>query len=313
MDDPSRSETLPPDEPLFVLKYSKGRVFWRELCLTFLTFPFLILAYFLAHPFTTAAGFADLLFEEAFCGLIIAILVSGIVVPLCFKEIRIYGDRIVKVSNRMRMKEIMLEKATLHTPNDYFRIKVISDDNWSCLWPSRNAITYDERLADPEDVKKFNCLLAVLSGRTVEEFEKETIMDPLIRTRRVPRVIDEHLFHDQDSGAGRGGREFGNSPNKENGTRQFSAKTDTGRLMEAGLSPQTIYEHTLDEQTLRAVADEKDFERTSNRALLVVGLFALMVPCGLMCGMVWQSAGPVALMFMILPVAVFGYMIWSAR
>ncbi len=312
MDDYTKPETQLPDDPLFVLKYSKGRFFLRALCLSFFAFLFLILGYSLAHSFTTPAGFVDLFFKEAFCGILLFGLIWQLAELLRFKEIRLYGDRIVQVCKPTRVREIKLEKANLSTfSRGYisdFRIKCILDRDQYWQWQTSKGIWYNEKLADPEDVKKFNYLLAVLSGRTVEEFEREANLDPLIRPGYSRRVIDEHLFQDQKSDAGREGRYLDQPLNKERKSREFRARTDLGPLIKAGHSPQVIYEQTLDEQSLRALAKEKEYERTANRALVVVGLFVLMVPCAL----VLQSAGPAALII-IIPAALFGHMIWKAR
>jgi hypothetical protein len=61
----------------------------------------------------------------------------------------------------------------------------VLDRNANRLLLSIKGVQYDDSLAEKEEVRKMNSLLANISGRRVEEFEEKTItMDPLIKERK---------------------------------------------------------------------------------------------------------------------------------
>ncbi len=162
------------DEPLFVLKYRRGQVIARSIPFFF---AFFVLGYglFVGPP----------LFQ------VLAVLGFFIYVPifihfLFLREVRLYKDRIVGIWYFLGQRQVKLEDAQMKISSGvigpYNRCKTICDKRANAEWGLLRGVFYNEKLADPNDVKSLNALLAGLTGRKVGEFEQEDAMiDNLIK------------------------------------------------------------------------------------------------------------------------------------
>ncbi len=188
MNRPSESRSDSCDEPLFVLKYSRAKVIWRLIVIFaalvvcwsavfHLTDPF-----WLQNLFLKVAGAVGLLY----CSLKFIDILS-------FREVRLYNDRIVKVWEFIGKREIKLAEARLrcnagkiislgsYKEGPFNKYMTIFDRRTSVPFSGIKGVSYDEKLADPDDVKKLNTLLAGLTGRKIEDFEQLRIrIDRLI-------------------------------------------------------------------------------------------------------------------------------------
>ncbi len=181
MNCPSESKSDSCDEPLIVLKYRRGKVF-RRLILFFV--PFYIVGFVLFHENPPP-------FYEALCVLVLSIFGSAFVDIILFREVRLYKDRMVKIWNFIGKREVRLADARLRCtavaigkagPRNKYMCVSSRQTNVVCSSPL--GVTYDEKLADPDDARKLNILLADLTGRRVEEFEQPRIrMDRLVREK----------------------------------------------------------------------------------------------------------------------------------
>jgi hypothetical protein len=179
MDDQTKSQIKPHDEPLFVLKYLGYKTIMPILGL-FLLVIFLGLVTFVAP----SKGRFDLVLKPALglCFLLCGILLIDLVL---FQEIQLYKDRIVKVWTGIGATEIKLADAMIGSRmSDVLGLgkKAICHSEFNVNWGwlssifRLTAVEYQEHFADPNDVKKMNSLLAELSGRRVEEFEQSMTM-----------------------------------------------------------------------------------------------------------------------------------------
>jgi hypothetical protein len=168
MNCPSESNSASCYEPLFVLKYRREKVIIR-LLIFFLPFSFLGFVLFHENP---------PLFYGALC--VLALSISGCMFLdiLFFQEVRLYEDRMVKIWHFIGKREVRLADARLRCTavaigkaGPHNKYMCVSSRQTSLVWSSILGVTYDEKLADPDDVKKLNTLLANLTGRRVEEFE----------------------------------------------------------------------------------------------------------------------------------------------
>jgi len=176
------------DEPLFVLKYQKRKVIlWVLFCLW--PIPLFYYALFLhTYQFAPNLIFAILngLMYLFFC-------VPYVTEMVLFNEIRLYRDRIVKEWKLIGTRELVLAKLGIDSRcspqlgigGKYFFEQGMSQ-SLRALMPYFyiTGITYQESFADRRDVKQLNSLLAELSGRHVEEFEKKCIMEALIKEEK---------------------------------------------------------------------------------------------------------------------------------
>jgi hypothetical protein len=170
------------DEPLFVLKYSASKVFLRQI-LYFLSIPFCgMMVLVTAHG--TGLTFPQVIAPILFAGASIWSLFLFAEL-LLFDEIRLYKDRMVKVKSVLGRKEVKLANAGLHCFSTHIsRVMKIWSQDTSRLVGTFSGISYNEYLADPEDIVRLNRLLARLSGRQVKEFERPYInMKTLIKRR----------------------------------------------------------------------------------------------------------------------------------
>jgi hypothetical protein len=177
------------DEPLFVLKYRREKV--MKILMPGL-FPLALFG---------LAAFDVVDVPDRFLVRVAGIIGLFIFVPyflelLLFREVRLYKDRIVKIWNHIGNREVNLADARLLATADdaigvgrfklgpYSKTKRIFDRRTNVAWSYMPCIGvfYNEMLADQDDVKKLNTLLADLTGRKVEEFEQpRTRIDRLIQ------------------------------------------------------------------------------------------------------------------------------------
>jgi hypothetical protein len=176
MDCPSESKSDSCDEPLFVLRYRREKVIKRLMLHLVLLGPFGLAA--IADTAPVSVRLAGVL------GLFIS--VPFFLDILLFLEVRLYKDRMVKIWNYVGKREVNLADARLLAIagyaigvgrfkfRSYNKYKRIFDRRTNVAW-SYMGVFYDEMLADQDDVKKLNTLLADLTGRKVEEFEQPRI------------------------------------------------------------------------------------------------------------------------------------------
>jgi hypothetical protein len=160
-----------PDEPLLVLKYQRYKVVLRIVLYSVLA---LICG---IAVFVVPATFSNRVF-----GVLLAIVAHGfpfmafiflIIDMLLFKEVRLYRDRIVRVRRSLGEREIKLARAWLMSfkyPLSSF--KYIVDQDAKRFLDKFKEVVYDEYLADWKEVEKLNSLMADLTGRRVEDFQK---------------------------------------------------------------------------------------------------------------------------------------------
>jgi hypothetical protein len=162
------------DEPLFVLRYRREKVIGRMVPF-FIAFVALGYGLFVGPPLIQ----------------ILAVLGFIIYVPifihfLFLREVRLYKDRIVGIWYSLGRRQVKLADAQMKISSGvigpYNRCKTICHKRANADWGLLTGVFYNEKLADPSDVKKLNSLLASLTGRQVEEFEQEDAMiDSLIK------------------------------------------------------------------------------------------------------------------------------------
>lgn len=177
------------EEPLFVLRYRRGNVFATTLLFSVVTIP-LSFAIFI----TSLANFPEVmsLIGMAISALLILASIFRVLGDLFFKEIRLYKDRIVRVSKLIGAKEIKLVNADLLVDGRDVDVKRSTPVSKICIfekatipWPAQfRGIVYDDRFVNWEDGKRFKCLLAELSGRKMENFEQTMLFsEKLVKNR----------------------------------------------------------------------------------------------------------------------------------
>lgn len=185
------SEFNSHDEPLFVLRYRAFHVFLRTIISAF---SFILFTGLVLFPFGSAFG---LLFKAVLGGLLGLLSIRSVIEPLSFKEIRLYSDRIVEV-RKWGSTEILLANTRLVSEGGFRRKSIFSQDMKIYRgWLARSflfwrIIAYEESLADPKDVRRFNRLLARLSGRKVQELEWN--LDRLIKGNAGPLPITKETL-----------------------------------------------------------------------------------------------------------------------
>jgi hypothetical protein len=193
MTDSYETQTTSFNEPLFVLRYRNGDTYFRIFCLSLGTLLFFGIA--LGALFAGKDGFVIRLFLVGLSGFVLFSGIFQVVDLLFFKEIRLYRDRMVKVWKLIGEREIRLADARFQNASSRAiraRRLVTRDSRWS-LSPFKG-IFYYEDLPDPKEAKKFNYLLAALSGRKVRELEDATTIETLIKEERAPRIFDRHAL-----------------------------------------------------------------------------------------------------------------------
>lgn len=158
------------EQPLFALKYQPQRVAWSVFWASIVGIPVGLILTFNAHLAKT--GFNVMLFITV-GSLILIASIFQIIDSLLFKEIRVYKDRILKIWHLLGKREINFQDARM----DGMRSPIVSTkkifrSGTNVFLAPFKGIYYDENLARPQDIKKLNSILADLTGRKVEEFEK---------------------------------------------------------------------------------------------------------------------------------------------
>jgi len=184
VDDQMTAETKPHEEPLFVLQYQEYKTILPRIGITLVALLFGFAA--LAAP---SRGNVDLIikFFAAACFLLVGTLALD---ALLFREIRLYEDRIVRIWELIGATEIKLAEAKVVIRcvgalglSSKSIVHSGSNVHWGWLADAFRftAIHYHEHFAHPDDVRKMNSLLAELSGRKIEEFERSTTMQRLMK------------------------------------------------------------------------------------------------------------------------------------
>jgi hypothetical protein len=175
-------------DPLFVLKYQKRKVIPMAV-LWLLLFGLLGTYGLFAH---IGRSTFHLIFARSFGFMCLLICGAGVAEILLFKEIRLYRDRIVKAWRLIGTRELELAKAGLGSGMSIsgYGTKSFFEQGMSPYWLVPMAffhsmgITYHEYFADERRVKRLNDLLAELSGRKIEEFDKMGTMERFIKEDR---------------------------------------------------------------------------------------------------------------------------------
>jgi hypothetical protein len=186
----SESNSESSDEPLFVLKYRRGEVIKRLILVLFLIMP---LVWWISQHWNLHGPKETLwLIWVSFALFHLSFLFMDI---LLFRQVALYKTKIVKTWHFVGKIQIKLADAQLRCRAGYKIYTGIFDsgpfNRWMRIYDRRTnvalsyikAVCYDEKLADPEDVKKLNTLLADLTGRKVEELEQPRI--------RIDRLIEQ--------------------------------------------------------------------------------------------------------------------------
>jgi hypothetical protein len=169
------SESETGDEPLFVLKYRRVQFIARLI-------PFFFIFFVLGYG--AFDGPPPLFQVLAVLGFLIYVPIF--VIFLFFREVRLYKDRIVRVWYFLGRRQVKLADAQMKLSTGvigpFNRFKTICDKRANVEWGLFTGVSYNEKLADPNDVKRLNSLLAALTGRKVEEFEQgDAMIDNLIK------------------------------------------------------------------------------------------------------------------------------------
>jgi len=183
------SEPGSDDQPLFVLKYRKRRMIFPLLAALLFLMPITCYVLFVHVAQST---FEFILVN--LCALLLLLLIAPFFADmLLFKEIRLYKDRIVKEWKLIGTQEQELAKAGLDSQSmptlgvgakSFFEVGMNQWLRWLMAIFHSIGITYKEHLADRQQVKQLNSLLAKLSGRKVEEFEQTIQMEKLIKEEK---------------------------------------------------------------------------------------------------------------------------------
>gem|GEM_PF-2466967 len=173
------------EEPLFVLRYQRRRMI-LPIMFSLIIIPICVFGPFLAAE--SAFGFI-----MGMAGAVITLLsfLPGVADMLLLKEIRFYRDKIVKEWKFTRLRELELAEAGLSSKvssawglGKKWFFEHGKNSAWERILSAfffTTGISYQEHFADRRQVKQLNSLLAELSGRKIEEFEKSGIMERLIR------------------------------------------------------------------------------------------------------------------------------------
>jgi len=158
---PTTNET---EEPLFVLRYTKGNI-----CCT------IVLGIVFFGTFTIFAFSTKELGAEIISILLIAVGIRGSINLFLLKGIELYKDRIVMSWHFNKPKEVKIEDAyiikypsTILSPMG--EIQIFSRKVRFAFLRSGD-ITIDEGLSNPKDIQRFYSILAELSGRDVKDFK----------------------------------------------------------------------------------------------------------------------------------------------
>lgn len=158
-------------KPLFVLKYRGYKVFLRAISYSGAASVFAAAA-FVSGPRVTHTGLDLLGFVlfQIIASFIVFLGIYLVVDMVLLKGIRIYKDRIVRVWNLPGPVEFATARHAGFT--SLISHKFFFDKATNRFVRLFTGVFYDESLADAEEIKKLNRLLAELSGRNVEEFER---------------------------------------------------------------------------------------------------------------------------------------------
>lgn len=177
------------EEPLFVLKYKRWKVWVQAAIHSFLPLLCCVSIFALAaSPLSMSKFLAWLAF---FLGLFF-LGIFAIAAALSFKEIRLYNDRIVEVSKLLGKTTVELASARLqitYVPWCVGQIQIVHRDANRLLGAGPwRTVQYNIYLADRNKVRELHNLLAQISGRKVEEFDRTGItdMNPLIKEDATP-------------------------------------------------------------------------------------------------------------------------------
>jgi len=196
----------PQDEPLFVLKYRRSRVF---LWLVFYLFVALLFGVCTLVPSLTKDGFVFALLGKFVFGLMSLFGLFQFIDLLLFKEIRIYQDRIVKVWKCIGARGIKLSDAglTMAIPSGRLGRTVFNLGTKRYL-RGITCIFWLDDLACPKEVKKLNSLLAHLSGIKLKEIEWPVPLKKLFKEGASPRSAKGYTFNEDLLNEDPGEREY---------------------------------------------------------------------------------------------------------
>jgi len=154
---PTTNET---EEPLFVLRYTKGNI-WCGI----------VLGIGFLGIWDIAVFSAKNLGGEIAISLLLALCIRGSINLLLLKGIELYKDRIVMSWHFKKQKEVKIKEAyIIKYPFPMGQMEIFSRKvRFAFL---RNGdITIHEGFNNPKDIKKFYRILAELSGRDVKDFK----------------------------------------------------------------------------------------------------------------------------------------------
>jgi hypothetical protein len=174
----SESKSDSCDEPLFVLKYRRGKVIWRLLAFL----PVLCIFGYGINALKDPHGLKEMFL---LVGGVLSLFIYGLafIDILFFEAVRVYSDRVVKIWKFIGERQIRFVDAQLRGAAGnlkYVIYKTIFHKQTNVIFSYILGVSYDEMLANPDDIQKLNTLLAALTARKVEEFEQ-----PSVRIRKL--------------------------------------------------------------------------------------------------------------------------------
>jgi len=182
------------DEPLLVLRYNVRKVRLRVLTSFFLLL--MLLGIFLNY--TEILTVATIVLGMLLLAFLLIYEIVSVIYVIYQKEVRLYKDRIVRVSPFFGERELRLARAKLvvrHSlsmvwPRVWTTAIAICDPDISLTWqPITGGVVFNGRFADREDMRKLKIALATLSGRPAKDFDQTNkVAEPLIKEGSSPRV-----------------------------------------------------------------------------------------------------------------------------
>jgi hypothetical protein len=131
-------------------------------------------------------------------GAIAVLTVFHFVTLLLFREIRVYRDSIVGRRRWIGDREIKLTEASLIIADSRaFSARILCRQGTKWYLRGITGILYYPDLPDLKAIKKFNSLLAHMSGRRIGEFEQPVTIPLLIKEGETPRSAEDYAFDER--------------------------------------------------------------------------------------------------------------------
>jgi len=174
------------EKPILTMKYMTGKVFWRLL------FPYAFIMLLFSGTFILI--FERIVINECnikdcfgvlFFGLIMIIIIFSSLEILLMKNIKLYQDKIEKEWLFFGTKQLPFSNARIRGMQTWF----ISNKTFLYInkprWYMFKCCSYDENLISEKDKEEAIKIVANISNRDINEFQKLQVdMNPLIKNKR---------------------------------------------------------------------------------------------------------------------------------